>query len=119
MSAKKTNIEGKELFIHILGPVPDLFLSVITYGMTFHTAIIMLNGIFKQYFYGYDFIKDIGYGSIYIIAVPMTCLLFWSVIQIYKLGIVAYSYSGATLEIISTEDMPEGKNALKEDDNEK
>lgn len=120
VNTKKTNIKGKDLFIHnAFGPVLDSFFSAITYGMAFHTAIIMLNGIFKQHFYDYEFIKDIGYGELYIIAAPMICLLFWSVSQVYELGTVAYSYSGATSEIISAEDKPEGKNALKEDDDEK
>lgn len=114
ISLRKTNIEGKELLIHLLGPIPDMIFSVITYGMIFQTAIIMLNGIFKQYFYGYEFIRDIGYADLFIIAVPMVCLLFWSVIQAYKLGAVAYTYSGRTAKIRIAKDKFEDKNTTRE-----
>lgn len=92
ISTRKTDIGGKELFIRLLGPIPDLILSTATYGMIFRITITILNGIFKQYVYSYVFIRDINYLDLLVIAILMMGFLFWSIYQIYKLGAVAYTY---------------------------
>lgn len=101
-TTRRTDVGGKELFIHALGPIPDSILSTVTYGMIFRITITMLRGVFKQYFYEYIFIRDINYVDLPMIAILMLCLLFWSISQVYKLGAVAYIYSKRGEQIRAT-----------------
>lgn len=96
---RNTNLEGKELFVHLLGPVPDLIFSAGSYGMVFHTAIVMLDGLFRQYFHGYEFIKDIRGAELFVIGIPMFCLMFWSLVQVGRLARVAYRRPGRPIQI--------------------
>jgi hypothetical protein len=66
---KTKNIKGKELFIHYLGPIPDLVISMLSYGMIFNTAILMLSGTYRQYFFGYEFIRDVSNADLFIISI--------------------------------------------------
>jgi len=58
----------------------------------FHVAIAMLYGICRQFSYAYVFIKDVNHTDLLIIALVMLGVLFWSIIQVYKLGVNAYTY---------------------------
>lgn len=95
INQNRTISEDRELFKHVLG--------VATYGVLFNTAIMMIQGIFNQYFYGYIFIADIGNTELIILGLVMCGLLFWSVSEVYKVGVDTYISSG-TRSTISTTD---------------
>ena len=94
ISSKKSISDEREFIFHMFG--------IATYGFLFQTAITMLNGIFKQYFKGYDFIvaKDIGNTDLIIIGFVMGGLLFWSIIRVYRFAVDTYTCSEAKSKII-------------------
>lgn len=94
ISSKNPICDEREFIFHIL--------SVATYGLSFQTAITMLNGIFKQYFAEYEFIRDIGKSELIIIGFVMGGLLFWSITRVYRDAVVTYTYSEAKSKIIGS-----------------
>lgn len=85
--------EDSKILIRAFGPFLDSILSGFTYGALIQTSIVILRGLFNQLFFREVHFNGFSTWDLSIVGILMAYLLYWSLMNLYKMGADAFIVS--------------------------